>query len=81
MDTEETSYRPEPSAVSDGSETVEQLPSVEFDTEIVMETPVVRPASQPQNVKQEDSVLNKTKWTRDEVKLMVRCIDNYIEKE
>lgn len=80
MDTDETSYRPEPSAVGT-DEVTEVLPSVELDTEIVMETPVIRPTSLPQNVKQEDSVLNKTKWTRDEVRLMARCLDNYIEKE
>jgi hypothetical protein len=46
--------------------------------EVVMKTPVVRPGSQPPTVKQEDTLMNKEKMTRNDHMLLIRCIDNYL---
>ena len=59
----------------------EELPAVDVPVKIVMTTPIVKPPTTPQNVKQEDSLLNKTEWTQEEVNQFARILDNYIEKE
>lgn len=58
-----------------------ELPTFEIDTEVVLETPIIKPPTTPNNVKQEDSLLNKTKWTREDCNLMAKIVDNYIPKE
>jgi hypothetical protein len=46
---------------------------------IVLVTPIVKAFNMPHNVKQEDSLLNKTEWTQTEVDAFARILDNYIE--
>jgi hypothetical protein len=57
------------------------LSSMTDGTEIVLKTPVIRPANQGTTVKQEDTINNKTEWSRNDCDLMIRCIDNYLSKE
>ena len=49
------------------------------ENKIVLETPIIRAGSIGPTTKQEDSVLNKTKWTQPEVDLLVKIIDYYLE--
>ena len=71
----------EPEEVESPIDVEPEIPSVNLGARIVMETPKVRPPTMPSNFKQEDSVLNKEKWTQEEVDLLVKCIDNYLPRE
>ena len=46
---------------------------------IVLETKVIRPANQGATTKQEDSIMNKLYWTREECDLLAKICDYYLE--
>jgi len=45
--------------------------------EIVMVTPVIKAGSMPNNIKQEDSLLNKVNWTRDDCERLDAILEYY----
>lgn len=44
---------------------------------IVMETPIVKAANMD-NIKQDDSLLNKRYWNQNDVNELAKILDNYI---
>lgn len=49
--------------------------------EVVMVVPKVRAASVPSNYKQEDSLLNKEKFTEHELERLFNILGHYLEEE